>query len=113
MVSIFRQALAVGIGSIALCASFAALANVDNRFNQRDGGIVGGEGDFSEGQITVFHNFIDADRQALNQRIADLQSLIASLESDIAAKEQQARDLKANYNATRNRMTSLRNQWGL
>ena len=56
MKHVFRHPLPRALIAVGFCVSLTATA--DNRFSEQQGGMVGGAGSFSEGEITVFHNFI-------------------------------------------------------
>ena len=98
---------------LALTVSGQAFAQHDNRFSSRDGGMIGGAGSFSEGSVTVYHHFTEADRQEIDAEIEELKALIETLEGEVQAREERVKTLRQNYHDTRAQMNQMRSRYRL
>lgn len=56
----------------AMLGASSAGVYADNRFDTQ-GSALGGDGSFGSGAVTVHHNFLDEERQALDERINELE----------------------------------------
>lgn len=94
---------------IAIAFSIAALSHAA----QAQERMTGGTGSISSGTVFVHNTFADADREALEQRITDLEEEIAGLNDQIQAKETQVANRRVQYSATRSKVNYLRRRYGI
>lgn len=102
-----RNATSIAIAFLLLAG--ASLAQADSRFENGDGGALGGEGSLGQGSVTIHHNLLPEERteidnvistqrsqldstivqqrSELNSEIAALRALINKMRSDHAAEQ--------------------------